>query len=62
METEAVRSQPKKRGPVKRDYVSTHVMLPPALIDWAKEQPEGLSGLLRRILTQEHKRVETTTL
>ena len=29
------------------------VMLPPDLHDWAMQQPEGLSGLIRRLLRDE---------
>ena len=43
-------------GARPRGYISTHVMLPPDLIEWAKEQPEGLSGIARQAMSQEQKR------
>lgn len=46
----------KKRGPIKRGYDHAHILLPPYLIKWAKEQPEGLSALARDLLTAEHER------
>lgn len=51
----------KKRGPVGGAgqavaTVRTTVMLEPALVEWGKAQPGGLSLLLRRLLTQEQKR------
>jgi len=33
---------PKRRGPLPKGYEDTHVLLQPELIQWAKEQPEGL--------------------
>lgn len=37
-------------------YISTCILLPPELIEWAKDQPEGLSGFARFAMTQEQKR------
>ena len=48
--------QSRKRGPKPKGYGNTHVLLPQDLIDWAKSQPEGLSGLVRRLLTAERQR------
>jgi hypothetical protein len=56
MDKSSVPTQPKKRGPIPRGYVSTHVMLPPEMIDWAKEQPEGLSGIVRHAVGEVQKR------
>jgi hypothetical protein len=48
----------KKRGPVKRlpDMIGTKVYLESEMVDWAKEQPEGLSSLVRRLLNDEKAR------
>ena len=48
----------RKRGPKPRGYGNTHVLLPQDLIDWAKSQPEGLSGLVRHLLAAERHRRE----
>jgi hypothetical protein len=34
--------------------VDTHLHVPPHLLEWAKEQPEGFAGLVRRLLQQEY--------
>ncbi|HEY5866966.1 MAG TPA: hypothetical protein VI542_15690 [Candidatus Tectomicrobia bacterium] len=34
-------------------YVDIHIDLPRALRDWAKRQSEGVSALVRRLLTAE---------
>jgi hypothetical protein len=47
---------PKKRGPVPKGYEDTHVLMPPDLLRWAKEQPEGLAGLVRDLLAKERAR------
>ena len=46
----------KKRGPLPKGYEDTHVLLEPDLIEWAKAQREGLSGLVRHLLAQERAR------
>lgn len=56
MEKPSISQQPKKRGPLKRGYGNVHILLPPDLIDWAKAQPEGLSGVARRLFTEERRR------
>ena len=51
-------SQRKKAGRPRRTnpvYKFT-VVLPPDLGEWGKEQPEGLSGLLEKLLAEEHER------
>lgn len=45
-----------KPGPVPHGYVDIHIDLTPALRDWAKRQPEGVSALVRRLLTAEQRR------
>ena len=47
---------PHKPGPVPKGYVDVHIDLTPALRDWAKRQPEGVSALVRRLLTAEQRR------
>jgi hypothetical protein len=47
---------PKKRGPVAKGYEDAHILLPPVLLEWAKHQPEGLSGLMRRLLVAEYRK------
>ena len=44
----------KKRGPAKKlqPMVDTHLFVPPYLLDWAKVQPEGFAGMVRRLLQQ----------
>ena len=44
---------PKKPGPPKRGYAHAHLLLPPDLIEWAKNKPQGLSALVRDLLTNE---------
>ena len=48
----------KKRGPLPRlgPLVQSHVYLPESLLVWAKQQPERLSGLVRRLLEEERSR------
>lgn len=46
----------RKYGPVPKGYVDIHIDLPPALRDWAKRQPEGVSALVRRLLAAEQRR------
>ncbi len=36
----------------KSDMVKVTMLLPPGDTDWAKSQPEGLSGLVRRLLAE----------
>jgi len=45
-----------KPGPVPHGYVDIHIDLPRPLRDWAKRQPEGVSALVRRLLTAEQRR------
>jgi hypothetical protein len=42
-------------GPVTRKYT---VLLEPVLADWAKEQPGGLSELVRRLLREARMKQE----
>jgi len=51
---------PKKPGPAKRlpAMRDTHVHLPEDLLEWAKQQPEGLAALMRALLSAERKRRE----
>ena len=55
METTAA-PRKRKRGPVKRGWEHTHLLLPPHLIDWAKEYPEGMGALVRLLLQTEYER------
>ena len=41
---------------MKRNSARGNIVLPRDLLDWAKSQPEGLSGLCRRLLTAERDR------
>ena len=61
MDKPSLVTQPKKRGPVASGYISTHVMLPEDLIEWAKHQPEKLSGLVRKALSDERRRRKATS-
>src|SRR5262245_19481952 len=45
MKRTAQSTQPQKRGPKPKGYANTHILLPPELLAWAKDQPEGVSGL-----------------
>jgi hypothetical protein len=56
MNKPTVATQSKKRGPVPQGHVSTHVMLPAELIEWAKVQPDRLSGVVREALKRERQR------
>ena len=49
---------PKRRGIRGEGYRHTNVTLPAELAEWAKDLPGGLSGTLRRLLTEEYKRHE----
>lgn len=40
-----------RRGPQVQKYT---VMLPPWLHEWAMQHPEGFTGLVRRLLLEEH--------
>jgi hypothetical protein len=46
----------RKPGPRPKGYKRINVFLPRDLADWAMDQPEGLSGLLRRLLIEEYQR------
>jgi hypothetical protein len=46
----------KKRGQIPKGYVDTHILIQPELLEWAKHQPEGLAGLVRRLLADERAR------
>ena len=47
---------PHKPGPVPKGYVDVHIDLTREQRDWAKRQPEGVSALVRRLLTAEQRR------
>jgi hypothetical protein len=49
---------PRKPGRPKRGHTVRKftVMLPPDLHEWAMQQPEGISGLVRRLLTAEREK------
>lgn len=53
METLQASNPIKKRGPVSRGSARGNILLPQDLLDWAKNQPEGLSGLVRTLLAAE---------
>jgi hypothetical protein len=50
----------RKPGPHPKGYKRQHVFLPPQLAEWAKDQEGGLSGLVRRLLDAEQKRLTNT--
>ena len=50
-----------KPGPLPKGSVDVHINLPRRLRDWAKRQPEGLSALLRRLLTDEWQKRRRAT-
>jgi hypothetical protein len=43
----------KRNGPIPKGYQATSVQLVPEVLQWAVKQPEGLSGLVRKLLEQE---------
>lgn len=51
---------PLRPGPVPKGRARYNMFLPPALGDWAKAHPEGLSGLIRRLLADERRRLESS--
>lgn len=51
----------KKPGPMPKGFKRVNAFLPPDMIEWAKAQPEGLSGLLRQLLATERARREHTS-
>ena len=59
MDTNTSTKEPKKRGPKPKGYEDTHVLIPPDLLEWAKDQPEGFAGLVRALLREEHRRRAT---
>jgi hypothetical protein len=48
----------KKPGPVPKGFQRHNIFLLEEDAAWAKAQPEGLSGLVRLLLTQERQRRE----
>ena len=57
METTHTETTKRRRGPVPGTPTDKYtVLLPPTLGEWGKEQPGGLSELLRRLLEQERVR------
>jgi hypothetical protein len=53
METLTARKKP---GPRPKGYVRQQAFLPKDIAEWAKDHPEGYSGLVRRLLTEEYYR------
>lgn len=47
---------PSKLGPL----ANTHVYIPVDLLEWAKRQPEGFTGLVRHLLAEERARRESS--
>jgi len=61
MDTAPSARVPKKPGPVKQGgMVDTHIHLPAELLEWAKHQPERLSPMIRRLLTEERRKTQTS--
>jgi hypothetical protein len=56
MDTNTSVKESKKRGPKPKGYEDTHILIPPYLLEWAKDQPEGFAGLVRALLRMEHER------
>jgi hypothetical protein len=55
---ETVAKERRKPGPVPGvPTMKCTVLLPPALADWGKAQPGGLSELMRRLLEAERVRL-----
>lgn len=47
----------RKPGPVAGiPTYKTTVMLEQEIVDWAKEKPEGLSAMMRRLLREEYEK------
>ena len=49
---------PKRRGPSpkgKRPFVKTSIMVEPDSLEWAKSQPEGLSGMVRECIRKNYE-------
>ena len=49
---------PKRRGPSpkgKRAFVKTSIMVDPDSLEWAKGQPEGLSGMVRECIRKNYE-------
>ena len=49
---------PKRRGPSpkgKRAFVKTSIMVDPDSLEWAKGQPEGLSGMVRECIRRNYE-------
>ena len=63
MNTETARKQRHKTGPkpIAEDRLKVSFLVARDLWDWAAEQPEGASRLLRDLLAQEQKRRKATS-
>jgi hypothetical protein len=46
----------RRNGPIPKGFVQTSIQITPDLQQWALRQPEGLSGLVRQLLTEEMER------
>jgi len=57
--TAEVKQPKKKTGPKPRGYVRCQLLVPPEALEWAKDHPDGLSGLVRRLLREEIERQKT---
>ena len=55
MDDDKTRALGRPRGRWTQTY---QVKLPPDDAEWGKNAPEGLSGLLRRLLAEERQRVD----
>jgi len=52
MKTEEVRKRGRVAGPATERY---QVLLDEDIAEWAKREPDGLSGTIRRLLRQEYE-------
>ena len=47
-----------KPGPKPKGFKRVNAFLPPDMIEWGKDHPEGLSGLIRRLMATERHKLE----
>ncbi len=48
----------KRRGPKPKGFVRFNLLLEPDVAEWAMDQPDGLSGTIRRCLRAEREAYE----
>jgi hypothetical protein len=58
MSTETSRRKP---GPIPKGYKRHNIFLPLDLAEWAKQQPNGMSELIRRLLAEARQQLDASS-